>query len=212
MSPEEQGKSTDHDSAAAAVARSLLEGRGRKSDLAAAMPVGEQGEVPVGVLRWLLLRRWPNGEGRTAESLCHLAPPRYRPCWKKVATLRNVSTADLPLLFTEMRGRRYPIDAADRHCLEAPPTIAHARYPRHCCSVLDGRKNRGGCRSCLPNGEEKRGADSLLKEESDAGVPLPPVAFVGAGCCRDDGAERTTGVVHGCYRLELPYRQKLGQF
>nr|GMD86771.1 hypothetical protein Iba_chr14bCG9300 [Ipomoea batatas] len=36
-------------------------------------------------------------------------------------------------------------------------------------------------------------AASLHKKESDAGVPLPPVAFVGVGCCRDDGAERTAG-------------------
>nr|GMD76420.1 hypothetical protein Iba_chr13bCG10200 [Ipomoea batatas] len=33
------------------------------------------------------------------------------------------------------RRRRSPL-------LVAPPSIAHARYPRHCYSVLDGRKNR----------------------------------------------------------------------
>nr|GMD78628.1 MAP7 domain-containing protein 1-like [Ipomoea batatas] len=86
--------------------------------------------------------RWPNGEGLTAESLRHLAPPRYRPCWKRWRFERRRYCRPAPAVHGD-EGTPLPHQRRRSPLLVAPPSIAHARYPRHCYSILDGRKNRG---------------------------------------------------------------------
>nr|GLL49727.1 hypothetical protein Itr_chr15CG13540 [Ipomoea trifida] len=84
--------------------------------------------------------------------------------------------------------------------VSTPPSIAHVRYPRHCCSDLDGRKNRAAaaqttvdyrrshnCREafaasccCTSSRGEGGGAGSFLRHPRPtmATVLLPPVVHM----------------------------------